>query len=97
MRLKINPAFFILCALFVTASNTRAQVYDFQFLTAAPGFGGELFFNVPSGNGTAGEILEGNSFITTPDGTFTVSESIIGGPIGFPSLRLRGVPAASPP
>jgi len=84
MRLKISPTFFFLCALFVTASTTLAQVYDFQFVTTAPGFGGELFFNVPSGNGTAGEILEGDSFITTPDETFTVSESVAGGPIVYP-------------
>src|SRR5579862_5535526 len=84
MRHKINIAFLFLCVLFVTASIARAQVYDFQFVTTAPGFNGELFFNVPSGNGTAGEILEGDSFITTPDGTFTVSESVVGGPIFYP-------------
>ena len=84
MRLKNNATFYFLCALFVTASTALAQMYEFQFLTSAPGFGGELFFNVPSGNGTAGEILEGDSFITTPDGTFTVSESVAGGPIIYP-------------
>ncbi|MGA9777292.1 MAG: hypothetical protein WBS33_03375 [Verrucomicrobiia bacterium] len=84
MRLKTNATFFFLCALFVTASTARAQVYEFQFITSASGFGGDLFFNAPSGSGPAGEVLYGDSFITTPDGTFTGSESIPGGPIVNP-------------
>jgi hypothetical protein len=81
MRPKTNPAVFFLCALFVMASTARAQVYEFQFLTSAPGFGGELFFNAPAGSAPAGEALYGDSFITTPDGTFIGSESFAGGPI----------------
>lgn len=84
MKLKTSPTFFFLCALFVTASTARAQVYDFRFITTAPGFGGDLYFNAPSGNGPVGEVLYGDSFITTPDGTFTVSQSFAGGPIVYP-------------
>jgi hypothetical protein len=81
MKLRASSTFVFLYALFVAASTARAQVYEFQFLTSAPGFGGELFFNAPSGSGPAGQVLYGNSFITTPDGTFTGSKSIVGGPI----------------
>lgn len=84
MRLKTNATLFFLCALLVTASTTLAQVYEFQFITSAPGFGGELFFNAPSGSGPAGEVLYADSFITTPDGTFTGSESFPGGPLRNP-------------
>jgi hypothetical protein len=81
MKLKTRATFFFLCALFVTAFTAQAQISEFQFVTPSPGFGGELFFNVPSGSTSAGDFLEGNSFITTPDGTFTVSGSTVGGPI----------------
>jgi hypothetical protein len=84
MRLKTNLPFFFLYALLFTASTALAQVYEFQFLTSAPGFGGELFFNAPSGSGPASEVLYADSFITTPDGTFTGSESFPGGPIVYP-------------
>jgi hypothetical protein len=77
----LNSAFFFLCALFIAAPTMGAQVYEFEFITPAPGFGGELFFNAPLGQGSVEEILGGNSFITTPDGTFTVSDSVRGGPI----------------
>jgi hypothetical protein len=79
MKLKMNPAFSFICALFVTAS-AMGQLYEFEFTTTTPGFSGELFFNTPSGIGTA-DVLAGNSFITTPDGTFTVSKSFAGGPV----------------
>ena len=68
-------------------------MYDFQFVTSTSGFGGELFFNTPAGNGSAGEVLEGDSFITTPDGVFTVSESVPGGPIGFPPPPIAWSPS----
>jgi len=84
MKSKINSPFLFLCALLVTGLTAQAQMYEFQFVTTASGFSGELFFNVPSGNGSAGEILEGDSFITTPDGTFTASKSAPGGPIFNP-------------
>jgi hypothetical protein len=84
MKLKTSVIFFFLCAWFVTVSTARAQVYEFQFLTSAPGFGGELFFNAPFGSGPAGDVLYGDSFITTPDGTFMGSESVPGGPITYP-------------
>jgi hypothetical protein len=93
MKHKTNLAFFFLCALSVKASSARAQEYGFQFVTSAPGFGGELFFNVPSGNGAAGGILEGDSFVTTPDGTFTVYKSIVGGPLGFPPPPIAWSPS----
>ena len=80
MRLKTNPIFLFLFALFVTASTARAQLYEFQFVTSSPGFGGELFFNAPSGSAPLYSVLDGSSFITTPDGTFTVSASVQGGP-----------------
>ncbi len=86
MKLKSHATFFFICALFASASTSPAQTYEFQFETRAPGFGGELFFNVPSGSVAAGDFLEGNSFITTPDGTFTLSESFIGGPLFDPPL-----------
>ncbi len=86
MKLKTHAIFFFICALFASASTSQAQTYEFQFETRAPGFGGELFFNVPSGSLAAGDFLQGNSFITTPDGTFTVSKSFIGGPIFDPPL-----------
>jgi len=82
MKLKIKGTIFFV--LLVTASTARAQLYEFQFVTSASGFGGELFFNTPSGNGTDGEVLDASSFIITPDGTFTVSKSIVGGPIFNP-------------
>jgi hypothetical protein len=75
----VRPLF--LCAWFVAIVTAQAQIAEFQFVTSSPGFGGELFFKAPSGNTAAGDFLEGNSFITTPDGTFTVSKSMIGGPI----------------
>ena len=80
MKLRTSPTFVFLYALFVAASTARAQEYGFRFYTSAPGFGGELFFNAPSGNGPADQVLYGNSFITTPDGTFTESLSFAGGP-----------------
>lgn len=88
MKLKTNSTCFFLCALFVTAATARAQVYDFEFVTTAPGFSGDLYFNAPSGNGPVGEVLYGDSFITTPDGTFTVSKSVAGGPIIYPPPKI---------
>jgi hypothetical protein len=84
MKLQVRAKFFFLCALFATVFSARAQIAEFQFVTSSPGFAGELFFNVPSGSLSAGDFLEGNSFITTPDGTFTVAGSIVGGPIFNP-------------
>jgi hypothetical protein len=81
MKLKIHTIFFLICASLVPASITQAQIYEFQFQTTASGFGGEFFFNAPSGTESEGNFLQGNSFITTPDGTFTVSKSVPGGPI----------------
>ena len=62
-------------------------------MTTAPGFSGELFFNAPTGNGTGIEGLEGDSFVTTPDGTFTVSKSVVGGPLGFPQPPIAWSPS----
>jgi len=92
-RFKANATFRFLCVLFVTASTARAQVYEFQFITSAPDFGGELFFNAPSGSGPAGEVLYSDSFITTPDGTFTGSDSIVGGPLQNPPPSIVWSPA----
>ena len=84
MKHGINPVFCVLCALSITGSVARAQIYEFQFVTDAPGFAGALFFDAPSGSGPFYQVLADNSFITTPDGTFTVAQSVLGGPLGFP-------------
>jgi len=46
MRFKVNATFLLLCVLFVKASVARAQVYEFQFITSAPEFGGEFYFSM---------------------------------------------------
>ena len=84
MQFKANLTLGFLCAMFIATPVARAQVYEFEFITSAPGFAGELFFNASSGSGPFYQVLAGNSFITTPDGTFTVAQSVQGGPLGFP-------------
>ena len=76
----LGPMISALCLL--AASASAQTEYAFQFSTSTPGFGGELFLPAPSGTGGTANLY-GNSYIFTPDGTFTLGDSFGSGPFGI--------------
>ncbi len=62
----------ILSLMAALGSTARATSFEYDWLTNMAGFSGKIFLDASSGsNGTLADVDLANSYITTPDGTFS--------------------------
>jgi hypothetical protein len=72
MNLWRVKAFALMLMVFTTMSFARAISFEYDWVTATSGFSGKIFLDASSNsNGSVSDVDLANSFITTPDGTFS--------------------------